>query len=92
MFEPVFHPFHWCAGLARCQAHHDDVGEDGLLYAEAAARVAWYAVTQLVARHLQCHRHDGMQRERPHEIGENVIAFIAWQMLGDDDATLHRSA
>ena len=92
MFEPVFHPFHRCAGLAGCQAHHDDVGENSLLYAEATARVARYAVAQLVARHLQRHRHDRMQGERSHEIGEDVIALIARQVLGDDNTTLHRSA
>ncbi|MGF6746000.1 hypothetical protein OKW36_001636 [Paraburkholderia sp. MM5482-R1] len=49
-------------------------------------------MTQTVRGNVERHRHDGVQRKRSHEIGCDVIAFAARQILGDDHAAFDRRA
>ena len=92
MFEPVFDPLHRCTGLARREAHQHDIREHRLLHAEAAARIARRLVTQTVRGHVERHRHHRVQRERPHEIRRDVVAFVARQILRDHHAAFDRRA
>ena len=92
VFEPVLDPLHRRARLARREAHQHDIRKHGLLHAEAAAGIARRLVTQAIGRHVQRHRHHGVQRERPHEIRRDVVAFVARKILGDDHAALDRRA
>ena len=92
VLEAVLDPLHRRAGLARRQAHQDNVGKHRLLHAEAAAGVAGIAVAQPVGRHLEREGHHRVQRERAHEIGGDVVAGIAGKVLGDHHPALDRRA
>ncbi len=92
MFESVLHPLDRRAGLAGRQAHQHRVRKHRLLDAKAAAGIARGLVAQPVGRHLERHRHHRMQRERPHEIGGDVVAFVTGQELGNHHAAFDRRA
>lgn len=82
--------FHRRARLTRCEAHQHDIGKHRLLHAEAAARIARRLVTQTIRRHIERHRHHGVQRKRTHEIRGDVVAFVARQILRDHHAAFDR--
>ena len=92
VLDPVLDPLDRRAGLARGQAHQHRDRKHRLLDAEAAARVARYAVAQLVGRYLQRQCHHRVQRERPHEVGDHVIGAVGRQPLGDRHAAFDRCA
>ena len=73
MLQPVLHPFHRGAGLARRQAHQHHIAEHALLDAEAAAGVRRRAQPQPVAGHVQRPRHHRMQRVGALEVGKDVV-------------------
>ena len=73
MLEPVFHPFHRGAGLARRQPHQHHIGKHALLDAEAATGIRRRAQPQPIAGHVQRPRHHRMQRIGALKIGQNVV-------------------
>ena len=91
MLEAVLDPLDRASRLPRREAHRDDVREDGLLDAEAAAGVLRAAQSEAGARNSQCSRHHRMQRERTLEVGQDVVAVLS-EMFGDDDESLDGGA
>jgi hypothetical protein len=63
-----------------------------MLDAEAAAGIAEGAVAQLVAGHAQGQGHHGVQRERTHEIGGDVVAFFLGLPFGHHYRAFDRRA
>ena len=92
VFEPVLHPLHWPAGDPGRRRDQHRIGGDALLDAEAATAVGRGAQAQAVARHLEGARHDGVDAERPLEVGEDVVAVLVGVVFGDDAVTFHRRA
>src|SRR5262249_26542288 len=84
VLETILDPFYRAAGNARGDAHQHDVREKTLLDAEAAPGVGRRAQAQAVSRHFQGTRHDGVQAERSHEVGEHVISVFIRVIFGDE--------
>src|SRR5271163_4984899 len=53
MLQTILDPLYWTPDYARRGANEDDIGEDALFDAEAAARVGWRSQPQAVAGYLQ---------------------------------------
>ena len=68
VLEAVFDPANGNAELARREAHQHDVGEDGRLDPERAARVRWRDQAELRAGQSECRGGDRVQRERALEV------------------------
>ena len=78
MLEPIFDPAHGDAELPRREAHEHDVGEDGRLDPERAARVGRRDQPELRARQPERSGRDGVQRERALEVrpgGERALGL-----------------
>ena len=91
MLEAVLHPLDRAPCFARCETHRDDVGEDGLLDAEAAAGVSRAAQAEARTWNAQGSGHHRVQREGAREVGQNVVAVLA-EVFGDDDQALDGGA
>ena len=91
MLQPILDPFHRASRLARGEEHRDDVGENGLLGAEAPTGILRAAQPQPRAGNPQRPRHHRMQRERALEVGQHVVAVVP-EVFGHDDEPLDRRA
>ena len=88
VLQPVLDPLDRACGLPRRERHGDDVREDRLLDAEAAARIGHGPQPEPGPRHLERPRHDRMQRHRPLEVGEHVVDAFAGVVVGDQAEAL----
>src|SRR5262249_48356247 len=92
MLDPILDPLYGAAGNASGDTHQHDVRKYALLDTEAAAGVRRRAQTQTVAWHFQRARHNGMQAERSHEIGEHVVGVFTRIVFGDNAVSFDRCA
>jgi len=91
VLEPALDPFDRPLGFARRQSQQHDIGEHGVLGAEAAARMRRRAKAQPIARDTERHCHDRVHRERALEIRGDFVGRLARQVFGDHDKAFERT-
>ena len=92
MLEPVLRPTHRHAEPPRGEADQDDVGVHCRLDPERAARVAGRDQPQLRAGQPECGCRDGVQRERPLEVGPRCQGSARLVPVADHAVALDRRA
>ena len=92
MLVAFLNPFDWPSGFASRDRQQHDVGEDGMLGAEAATRIRGRFEAQPVGRDAERHGHYRMHRQRPLEIGGDLVHALTGQIFGDHHKALDRGA
>jgi hypothetical protein len=92
VLNPILDPLDRPPGLPRGNRQQDDIREDRLFDAKAAARIRRRLEPQPARRHTEGQRHDRVECEGTLEVGGDLVGVLPGEMLGDDDETLDRRA
>ena len=91
MLHPVFDPLDRAPRNPGRDRHQHGIGCDALLHAETAARIRRRANAQARGRHLQRHRHNGLDGERALKVGQHVIDVFMGVVVCDQAEALNRA-